>query len=124
MSEAGLVSISQKVVFPALTSVGYRRADDLKMRLITTDLLSFSHSMTSPSLASSFPVKGTRCVLARAGSVNVLGEMFVPNTMESEAISRLTRTNVFYLVNPADRILQEGTRLVLMRERKKFWRVR
>ena len=77
VSEAGLVSTSQEVVFPALSSVGYRRADDLKMRLITKDLLSFSHSMTSPSLANSFPVKGTRCVLARAGSFNVLGEMFV-----------------------------------------------
>ena len=40
--------------------------------------------------------------------------------MESEGKSRLTRTNVFYLVNPADRILQEGTRLVLMREEKEI----
>jgi len=121
VSEAGLVGTSQKIVFPALRSVGFRRADDLKIRLITKDLLSFSHSVTSPSLRNSFPAKGARCVLARAGSVNEVGEMFVPHTMASEAISRLAATNVYYLVNPADMILQEGTSLVLMREENENW---
>ena len=111
VGEEGSISGIEQVVFPALTSVGCKGAE-LKINLIEKSLVSFSHSVISPSLDSSLPVNLTRCVLARAGEAEVLGEIFVPSALEYDEEAK---TSGYYMVAPADRIIQGDSRLVILR---------
>jgi len=107
VDDSGTVAPRQQVVFPALASVWYREAG-LKIGLVDEDLLSFRHSVISPSLNTGI----TRCVLAKAGCTELLAEMFVPNAVDYDDENK---TNGCYLANPADKIIQDGTRIVLLR---------
>ena len=111
VGKEGSISGNEQVIFPALTSAGYKGAE-LKINLIEKSLVSFSHSVISPSLDSSLPVNLTRCVLARAGEAEVLGEIFVPSALEYDEEAK---TSGYYMVAPADRIIQEDSRLVILR---------
>jgi len=111
LGEEGSISGIEQVVFPALTSVGFKGAE-LEINLIEKSLVSFSHSVISPSLDSSLPVNLTRCVLARAGDAEVLGEVFVPSALEYDEEAK---TSGYYMVTPADKVLKEDYRLVILR---------
>ena len=50
--------------------------------------------------------------MARAGDAEVLGEIFVLSALEYDEEAK---TSGFYMVAPADRILQEDSRLVILR---------
>lgn len=105
----GSLNACRQVSFPALSAVGYRGAE-LRINLIAEDMLSFRHSVISPSLTSSMPVSLTRCVVAKAGCEEPLAEVFVPNDAEYE---EGTKTSGHYLASPAESIVQVGAKLLL-----------
>jgi len=105
---AGTVQHSQQVAFPALTTIG--AGAELKIQLLSENLINFSHKLESANLKSKLPEDFTRCVIAMAGSEQLLAEVFIPNASDYHDESSST----YHTLAPADRIVQEGDRLVLM----------
>eukprot|EP00092_Neocalanus_flemingeri_P039730 GFUD01043268.1.p1 GENE.GFUD01043268.1~~GFUD01043268.1.p1 ORF type:complete len:938 (-),score=240.23 GFUD01043268.1:76-2481(-) len=105
---AGRVEVFQQVAFPALTRVG-GSCGDLKIQLLSENLISFSHSLISTSLKSSL----TRCVLAMPETEQLLAEMFIQNSKDVDDDKEI-KSNGYHSLAPADRIVLEGNRIVIL----------
>jgi len=119
----GKVEMSQEVSFPAfLTKVG-GYCDVLKMELLSENVISASYSLVSPTHVGMgmLPVYLTRCVIAKADTEQFLAEMLVPNTQGCH----LRKSNEYHTLAPADTIVKEGNRLVILKELNvdNFWKV-
>merc|ERR1719154_199820 len=104
---------SQKVACPVLTSGG-GVGSEVKIQLFADNLIGFSHPLVSPSLEGRLPNNITRWVLARAGSEKLLAEVFIANANLDDEDAK---PNGHHVLAPADNIVQEGHRMVVMKEK-------
>ena len=142
---AGEVEFLRKVAFPVLKgvieiessfSVGAQALPKgdfagsfgqlYNIQLLSNDMISFSQGLiiSSRDEPDNMPDNFTRCVLAKKGTKQPLAEVYIRNVKDNGFADK-KKSNGYHSLSPADRILQEDNRLVIMRTEKRYvdWKV-